>query len=96
MGYCCQGSEDYVTWNELKKKCAEMQKLIDQKFKDLDDGEIRLLKTQIAAINSTIASIEQEQQVQNDRIHTLEDTAANVEITVSEIRNMYDKGDIDG
>lgn len=96
MGYCCQGSEDYVTWNELKKKCAEMSKLIDQKFKDLDDGEIRLLKTQIAAINSTIASIEQEQQVQNDRIHTLEDTAANVEITVSEIRNMYDKGDIDG
>lgn len=96
MGYCCQGSEDYVTWNELKKKCAEMQKLIDQKFKDLDDGEIRLLKTQIAAINSTIASIEQEQQVQNDRIHTLEDTAANVEITVSEIRNMYDKGDING
>ena len=96
MGYCCQGSEDYVTWNELKKKCAEMSKLIDQKFKDLDDGEIRLLKTQIAAINSTIAGIEQEQQVQNDRIHTLEDTAANVEITVSEIRNMYDKGDIDG
>ena len=40
MGYCCQGSEDYVTWNELKKKCAEMSKLIDQKFKDLDDGEI--------------------------------------------------------
>lgn len=96
MGYCCQGGEDYVTWNELKKKCAEMSKLIDQKFKDLDDGEIRLLKTQIAAINSTIASIEQEQQVQNGRIHTLEDTAANVEITVSEIRNMYDKGDIDG
>ena len=96
MGYCCQGSEDYVTWNELKKKCAEMSKLIDQKFKDLDDGEIKLLKTQIAAINSTIASIEQEQSIQNDRLHVLEDTAANVEITVSEIRNMYDKGDIDG
>ena len=94
MGYCCQGSEDYVTWNELKKKCAEMQKLIDQKFKDLDDGEIKLIKTQIAAINSTIAGILQEQATQNTRLDSLEETAANIEITVSEIRDMYDNGGI--
>lgn len=96
MGYCCQGSEDYVTWNELKKKCVEMQKLIDQKFKDLDDGEIKLLKTQIAAINSTISGILQEQATQNVRLDKIEESAANLEITVSEVRNMYDKGDIDG
>lgn len=96
MGYCCQGSEDYVTWNELKKKCAEMSKLIDQKFKDLDDSEIKLLKTQIAAINSTISGILQEQTTQNVRLDSLEKSAANLEITVSEVRNMYDKGDIDG
>ena len=96
MGYCCQGSEDYVTWNELKKKCAEMSKLIDKKFKDLDDGEIKLLKTQIAAINSTISGILQEQATQNVRLDNLEESAANLEITVSEVRNMYDKGDIDG
>ena len=96
MGYCCQGSEDYVTWNELKKKCAEMSKLIDQKVKDLDDGEIKLLKTQIAAINSTISGILQEQATQNVRLDNLEESAANLEITVSEVRNMYDNGDIDG
>lgn len=96
MGYCCQGSEEYVTFKDLKKKCTEMSKLIDQKFKDLDDGEIKLLKTQIAAINSTISGILQEQATQNVRLDNLEESAANMEITVSEVRNMYDKGDIDG
>ena len=66
------------------------------RFKDLDDGEIKLLKTQIAAINSTISGILQEQATQNVRLDNLEESAANLEITVSEVRNMYDKGDIDG
>ena len=96
MGYCCQGSEEYVTWKELRKKCAEMSKLIDEKFKELDDTAIKLLRTQIATINSTISGVLQEQATQNVRLDNLEDNAANVEITVSEIRNMYDKGDIDG
>jgi len=96
MGYCCQGSEEYVTFKDLKKKCTEMQKMIDEKFKDLDDTSIKLLKTQIAAINGTISGILQEQETQNSRISDLEDKAANMEITVDEIKNMYDRGSIDG
>ena len=96
MGYCCQGSEDYVTFNDLKKKCAEMSKLIDQKFKDLDDGEIKLLKTQIATINSTLAGIDQRFVNNENRIDRLEEHSLDREITVEEVKNMYDKGDIDG
>ena len=96
MGYCCQGSEEYVTYKDLKKKCAEMSKLIDQKFKDLDDGEIRLLKTQIAAINSTLAGIDNRFSNAENRIEHLEEKELDREITVEEVKNMYDKGDIDG
>jgi len=96
MGYCCQGSEEYVTYKDLKKKCAEMSKMIDQKFKDLDDGEIKLLKTQIAAINSTLAGIDQRFANNENRIERLEEHSLDREITVEEVKNMYDKGDIDG
>ena len=94
MGYCCQGGEDYVTWSELKKKCAEMSKLIDEKFKELDDGEIKIIKTQIATLTTTINSVLEGQRQQDDRLSHLEETTANIEITVSEVKNMYDKGDI--
>lgn len=96
MGYCCQGSEEYVTFNDLKKKCSEMSKLIDRKFKDLDDGEIKLLKTQVAAINSTLAGIDQRFANNETRIGALEEHSLDREITVEEVKNMYDKGDING
>ena len=96
MGYCCQGSEEYVTFKDLKKKCAEMSKLIDQKFEDLDEGAIKLLKTQIAALNSTISGINQKIANQDVRMDTLEEHMIDREITVEEVKNMYDKGDING
>lgn len=96
MAYCCVGSMSVADWNKIKKMCSDMRKWVEEKLKDLDDGEIQVLKDKVNAIETALNGIHYEQQVQDRRLDGLEQTAANLEITVSEVKNMYDKGDIDG
>lgn len=96
MAYCAIGTSDAVTWAELKKLCKQMQDMIDERFRNLDTGAIKLLRDKITALENTVSAIQLEQTTQNTRLDVLEETCANEEITTSEVLNMYTKGDIDG
>lgn len=96
MAYCAIGTSDAVTWAELKKLCKQMQDMIDERFRNLDTGAIKLLSDKIAALENTVSAIQLEQITQNTRLDVLEETCANEEITTSEVLNMYTKGDING
>jgi len=85
-----------VNWTELKKLCKQMQDMVDEKFKNLDTGAIRLLRDKVNAVENTISAIQLEQDTQNTRLNMIEDTCANEEINTSEVLNMYTKGDING
>jgi hypothetical protein len=96
MAWCALGSDEAVNWTELKKLCKQMQDMIDEKFKNLDTGAIRLLRDKVNAVENTISAIQLEQDTQNTRLNMIEDTCANEEINTSEVLNMYTKGDING
>lgn len=89
MGYCAVGSMRPADWAQIKKLCKQMQDIIDQKIKDLDTGSIKVLKERVTALENAVAAIDTEQQTQNTRLDTLEETTANLEITTSEVLEMY-------
>lgn len=92
MAYCCVGSMSAADWAEIKKLCKQMQDMIDQKFRDLDAGQLQIIKDRITALENSLAAVETEQATQNARLDVLEDTTANIEITTSEILDMYNNG----
>lgn len=92
MAYCCVGSISAADWAEIKKLCKQMQDMIDQKFRDLDAGQLQIIKDRITALENSLAAVETEQATQNARLDVLEDTTANIEITTSEILDMYNNG----
>lgn len=92
MAYCCVGSMSAADWAEIKKLCKQMQDMIDQKFRDLDAGQLQIIKDRLTALENSLAAVETEQATQNARLDALEDTAANLEITTSEILDMYNNG----
>lgn len=92
MAYCCVGSISTADWAEIKKLCKQMQDMIDQKFRDLDAGQLQIIKDRLVALEHAVTAIETEQATQNNRLDVLENTAANLEITTSEILDMYNNG----
>ena len=92
MAYCCVGSMSAADWAKIKKLCKEMQDMIDQKFRDLDAGQLQIIKDRLTALENSLAAVETEQATQNARLDVLEDTTANIEITTSEILDMYNNG----
>ena len=92
MAYCCVGSMSAADWAEIKKLCKQMQDMIDQKFRDLDAGQLQIIKDRLTALENSLAAVETEQATQNARLDVLEDTTANIEITTSEILDMYNNG----
>jgi hypothetical protein len=96
MAWCALGSMSAADWNEIKKLCKQMQDMIDERFKNLDTGAIKLIRERISALSSAVAAFETEQATQNARLDIIEGIYPNREITTSEVLNMYNKGDIDG
>lgn len=92
MGYCCIGNLSPADWAEIHKLCKKMQDMIDQKFHDLDAGQLQIIKDRLTALEHAVTAIETEQVTQNNRLDVLENTAANLEITTSEILDMYNNG----
>lgn len=92
MAYCAVGSISSADWAEIKKLCKQMQGMIDERFRELDAGQLQILKDRLTALENSLAAVETEQATQNTRLDVLEDTTANIEITTSEILDMYNNG----
>ena len=58
MAYCCVGSISAADWAEIKKLCKQMQDMIDQKFRDLDAGQLQIIKDRITALENSLAAVE--------------------------------------
>ena len=92
MAYCAVGSISAADWAAIKKLCKQMQDMIDERFRELDAGQLQILKDRLTALENSLAAVETEQATQNTRLDVLEDTTANIEITTSEILDMYNNG----
>lgn len=100
MGYCCIGNMSQADWEAIKKLCATMRKDFNKKLDDLENkldneiqalstGEIQTIKNQLQALAITVNSFVAGQEVQDQRLDSLEEKCANLEITTSEVLEAY-------
>lgn len=100
MGYCAVGSMSPADWAEIKKLCNQVKKDFNEKLDALerqleseiaalDAGKIQTIINQINALTIQMQSVISGQEVQDQRLDSLEERCANVEFTTSEIIEAY-------
>lgn len=100
MGYCAVGSMSSADWAEIKKLCKQVQKefndkltVLEQQLESeiaaLDTGKIQTIINQINALNLQLQTVISGQEIQDQRLDSLEATCANLEITTSEVLEAY-------
>ena len=100
MAYCAVGSMSVADWNEIKKLCSSLRKDIDIKLttletkledeiNSLDTNQIQTLKNKLLVLSSEVSSFLDWQDRQDTRLDSLEEKAANIEITTSEVLEAY-------
>lgn len=100
MAYCAVGSMSTADWNEIKKLCSSLRKDINTKLttleskledeiNSLDTNQIQTLKNKLLALSNEVSSFSDWQDRQDTRLDSLEEKAANLEMTTSEILEAY-------
>lgn len=90
MAYCAIGSMSAADWAEIKKLCKQMQDMIDEKFAELDSGEIAAIKQQLITLSNGLSALEASQRTQDSRLDKIERDYAALEITTSELLDMWE------
>lgn len=101
MGYCATGGMSIADWDEIKKLCASMRKDVDAKLTaleeklqaeidNIDANQLKVIKNQLAALAETVAGFMAGQDVQDSRLDDLEAAVANVELSTSEILEIWE------
>lgn len=89
MSYNANGGITIAEWSEVKKLVNDLSKLVNQKLSEVNADTIQNIRENITALQLSITAINSEQSIQNSRLDNLEDTAANTEITPTEVQQMW-------
>lgn len=89
MAYEGMSSVDLAEKTELDLLITRLKRSVDNAFRKLDAENLQVIKTELSALESKIASIEAGQKVQNRRLDELEDVAPNTEITADDVTSYY-------
>lgn len=100
MSYSCVGNMSPADWVEIKKLCTSLRREINRKIDDvearleneinaLSQGDIQTIKNQLQALTIQVNALIAGQEIQDQRIDSLEDRCANLEITTSEVLEAY-------
>ena len=100
MSYSCVGNMSPADWVEIKKLCTSLRREINRKIDDvearleneinaLSHGDIQTIKNQLQALTIQVNALVAGQEIQDQRIDSLEDRCANLEITTSEVLEAY-------
>lgn len=100
MGYCAVGSMSPADLAAVKKLCNQVKKELNEKLDtverqleneiaSLDVGKIQIIINQINALNTQMQAVISEQGVQDKRLADIEEHGANLELTTSEVLEVY-------
>lgn len=100
MAYSCVGNMSPADWVEIKKLCASLRRDMNRKIDEvetrleneinsLSQGDIQTIKNQLQALTIQVNTLVAGQEIQDQRIDSLENRCANLEITTSEVLEAY-------
>lgn len=89
MAYNANSGISIAEWSEIKKLVNELSKAVNLRLDEVNADTIRNIRENISALQLSIIAINSEQVIQDSRLDSLENTAANKEITPLEVQQMW-------
>ena len=89
MAYNANDGITVAEWSEVKKQVNDLYKFVNQELDKIDADVINALRDSVTALQLTITALKSEQDIQNTRLDNIENVAANKEITLLEVQQMW-------
>lgn len=100
MGYCAVGSMSPADLAVVKKLCSQVKKELNEKLDTierqleseiaaLDTDKIQIIINKVNALNIQMQAVISGQELQDQRLDSLEEHCANLELTTSEVLEAY-------
>ena len=89
MAYNANGSISIAEWSEVKKLVNDLSDTVNQELDKVGVDTISTIHEKVNAIQLAITALKSEQAIQSTRLDNIEKVAANKEITILEIQQMW-------
>lgn len=89
MAYNANGEISIAEWSEVKRLVNSLSKTVNQELDKIGADTVSTLRENVVALQLTITALKSEQAIQNTRLDSIENVAANKEITPLEIQQIW-------
>ena len=89
MAYNANGGISIAEWSEVKKLVNSLSKTVNQELDKIGADTVSVLRENVVALQLAITALKSEQAIQNTRLNSIENVAANKEITPLEIQQIW-------
>ena len=89
MAYNANGSISIAEWSEVKRLVNDLSNTVNQELDKVGADTVSVLRENVVALQLAITALKSEQVIQNTRLNSIENVAANKEITPLEIQQIW-------
>ena len=89
MAYNANGGISIAEWSEIKKLVNSLSNTVNQRLDELGADTVNIIRENVNALQLAITALKSDQTIQNTRLDSIENVAANKEITSLEIQKMW-------
>ena len=89
MAYNANGGISIAEWSEVKRLVSSLSKTVNQELDKIGADTVSVLRENVVALQLAITALKSEQAIQNTRLNSIENVAANKEITPLEIQQIW-------
>ena len=90
MAYNANGGISIAEWSEVKKLVNSLSNIVNQRLDELGADTVNVIIENVNALQLVTTALKSDQTIQNTRLDSLENVAANKEITSLEIQQLWE------
>lgn len=89
MSYKASSGISIAEWHAVQKLVSELSQAVNQRLDEVGADTVKSIRENVTALQIAIAAINTAQEVQDNRLEAIENTAANKEITPLEVQQAW-------
>lgn len=89
MSYKASSGISIAEWHAVQKLVSELSQAVNQRLDEVGADTVKSIRENVTALQIAIAAINTAQEVQDNRLEAIENTAANKEITRLEVQQAW-------
>lgn len=89
MSYKASSGISIAEWHAVQKLVNDLSQAVNQRLDEVGADTVKTIRENVTALQIAITALNNEQQVQDNRLEALENTAANHEISPLEVQQAW-------